>query len=95
MIVTITIIQNFYRDIKGHVHITKGKCITLKFNNICGIFKLHCNQVHMNLQNRGAYYYNFFIYIKIIPFFVEKTAEPAFVVVVVVYYYMLLFCLSL
>ena len=40
----------------------------------------------MNLQNRGAYYYNFFIYIKIIPFFVEKTAEPAFVVVVVYYY---------
>ena len=37
----------------------------------------------MNLQNRGVYYYNLCIYIKIIPFFVEKTADPAFVVVVV------------
>ena len=38
----------------------------------------------MNLQNRGVYYYKLCIYIKIIPFLVEKTAEPAFVVVVVV-----------
>ena len=37
----------------------------------------------MNLQNRGVYYYKLCIYIKIIPFLVEKTAEPAFVVVVV------------
>ena len=37
----------------------------------------------MNLQNRGVYYYQLCIYSKIIPFFVEKTAEPAFVVVVV------------
>ena len=37
----------------------------------------------MNLQNRGVYYYQLCIYIKIIPFFVEKTAKPAFVVVVV------------
>ena len=36
----------------------------------------------MNLQNRGVYY-QLCIYSKIIPFFVEKTAEPAFVVVVV------------
>ena len=34
----------------------------------------------MNLQNRGVYYYQLCIYSKIIPFFVEKTAEPAFVV---------------
>ena len=34
----------------------------------------------MNLQNRGVYY-QLCIYSKIIPFFVEKTAEPAFVVV--------------
>ena len=37
----------------------------------------------MNLQNRGVYYYQLCIYIKIIPFFVEKTAKAAFVVVVV------------
>ena len=37
----------------------------------------------MNLQNRGVYYYELCIYIKIIPFLIEKTAEPAFVVVVV------------
>ena len=42
----------------------------------------------MNLQNRGVYYYQLFIYSKIIPFFVEKTAEPAFVVVVVVETYL-------
>ena len=42
--------------------------------------------VHMNLQNRGVYYYNLCIFIKSIPFFfLEKTAEPAFVVVVETY----------
>ena len=35
----------------------------------------------MNLQNKGVYYYELCIYIKIIPFLIEKTAEPAFVVV--------------
>ena len=35
----------------------------------------------MNLQNRGVYYYNLCIFIKSIPSFLEKTAEPAFVVV--------------
>ena len=39
----------------------------------------------MNLQNRGVYYYNLCIFIKSIPFFLEKTAEPAFVVVVETY----------
>ena len=37
----------------------------------------------MNLQNREVYHYQLCIYSKIIPFFVEMTAEPAFVVVVV------------
>ena len=41
--------------------------------------------VHMNLQNRGVYYYKLCIYIKLTPFLVEKTAEPAFVVVVETY----------
>ena len=38
----------------------------------------------MNLQNKGVYYYDLCIFIKSIPFFLEKTGEPAFVVVVVV-----------
>ena len=41
--------------------------------------------VHTNLQNRGVYYYNLCIFIKSIPFFLEKTAEPASVVVVETY----------
>ena len=33
VLIVTSIVQNCYRRIKGHVHITKGKCTRLKFNN--------------------------------------------------------------
>ena len=54
LIVRMNIVPNVYSNIKGHVHITKGKYTTLKFNNIKGIFKLHCNQVE-KYNFLGAY----------------------------------------
>ena len=85
LIVRMNIVQNFYRNIKGHVHITKGKYTFEEFLNYTVIKWKNINFfVHIKLQNRGVYLISPCQYIKIIPFLVEKRAEAAFVVVVVV-----------